>query len=196
MKSPLQKWWRRLDEQRAVWAIRWIFYGRPHQVGMQIEQMARAEIHFPIMDAGFAGGNLIVRGVAAGAFVSGYELAYGIGDDPTAWFPISRSENRQVLGDSLGIWPLTNLADTTYTLRLAVQQQNDRTVEDKIRLFLDRTPPRFGPSKALMIDGNQRSVLIEFATDDLTQAKLWWRNEHEQRLCRFTAQLSNQNASD
>src|SRR5574341_358647 len=26
-----------------------------------------------------------------------------------------------------------------------------------------------------MIDGNQRSVLIEFATDDLAQAKLWWR---------------------
>jgi subtilisin family serine protease len=145
---------------------------------LQLEQVARAEIHFPNMDAGFAGGHLAIRGTALGAFVTGYELAYGIGDDPTEWVLINRTENRQALADSLGVWPLENLADTTYTLRLAVEQQNGRRVEDKIRIFLDRTPPRFGPvTMTSMIDGNLHSMLIEFTTDDLCQAILWWRTK-------------------
>jgi subtilisin family serine protease len=155
------------------------FYGAGRldaAAALQIAQAARAEILFPNMAAGFAGGDLIIRGTAIGAYVTSYELAYGLGDDPTEWFRISRSENRQVLNDSLGIWPLANLPDTTYTLRLSVQQQNGRSVEDKIRLFRDSTPPRFSPVKMTpMIDGNLHSVLIEFATDDLAQAVLWWR---------------------
>ncbi|MGH7595459.1 MAG: S8 family serine peptidase [bacterium] len=155
------------------------FYGAGRldaAAALQTEQAARAEIHFPGMDAGFAGGDLMIRGTAIGAYVTSYELAYGLGDNPTAWSRISRSENRQVLADSLGVWPLANLPDTTYTLRLFVQQQNGRSVEDKIRLFLDNKPPRFGPVKMTpLIDGNLHSVLIEFATDDLAQAALWWR---------------------
>ena len=140
------------------------FYGAGRidaAVALQTEQAARAEILFPNMDAGFAGGNLIIRGTALGAYVIGYELAYGFGDDPGEWSRISRSENRQVLDDSLGVWPLADLPDTTYTLRLSVQQQNGRRVEDKIRIFRDSTPPRFGPVKMTpMIDGNLHSVLI------------------------------------
>jgi subtilisin family serine protease len=155
------------------------FYGAGRldaAAALQVEQTARAEILFPNVDAGFPGGELAIRGTAIGAFVTGYELAYGVGDDPTSWSRISRSENRQVLAGALGVWPLANLPDTTYMLRLSVQQQNGRGVEDKIRLFLDRTPPRFGPVKMLpMIDGNLHSVLIEFTTDDLAQAVLWWR---------------------
>lgn len=139
-------------------------------------RLARAEIHFPNMDAGFSGGNVIIRGTALGAFVRRYELAYGTGDDPLEWSPISRSTNRQVLGDSLGVWALQNLPDTSYTLRLAVEQQNGQSVEDKVRIFFDRTPPQFGAVKMTpMLDGALHSVLIEFSTDDLCQATLWWR---------------------
>jgi subtilisin family serine protease len=155
------------------------FYGAGRidaAAALQTEQAARAEILFPNMDAGFAGGDLLIRGTAIGAYVTSYELSYGIGDDPVDWSRISRSENRQVLDDSLGVWPLVNLPDTTYTLRLSVQQQNGRRVEDKIRLFRDSSPPRFGPVKMTpMIDGNLHTVLIEFTTDDLAQAVLWWR---------------------
>jgi len=155
------------------------FYGAGRidaAAALQIEQTARAEIHAPTMDAGFSGGALLIRGTALGAFVRGYELSYGLGDDPQKWTMISRTENRQVLADSLGVWPLANLPDTSYTLRLVVAQQNGRSIEDKIRIFLDRTPPRFGKVKMTpMLDGNLHSVLIEFTTDDLCQTVLWWR---------------------
>ncbi|MDZ7343181.1 MAG: S8 family serine peptidase, partial [candidate division KSB1 bacterium] len=155
------------------------FYGAGRidvAAALQIEQVTRAEIHFPTMDAGYSGGNLVIRGTAVGAFVAGYDLSYGIGDDPGDWLLISRVVNRQVLADSLGVWPLANLNDNTYTLRLSVEQQNGRRVEDKIRLFLDRTSPRINAIKTTpMIDGNLHSALVEFATDDLCQAVLWWR---------------------
>jgi subtilisin family serine protease len=139
------------------------FYGAGRidaATALQIEStMTRAEIHAPAMDAGFAGGNVVIRGTALGAFVSGYELSYGIGDDPKEWLRISHSANRRVIDDSLGVWPLANLADTSYTLRLVVEQQNGRNVEDKIRLFLDHTPPRLDSVKLTpMIDGNLHSV--------------------------------------
>lgn len=157
------------------------FYGAGRidaAAALQIEQAARAEIHAPTMDAGFSSGTLLIRGTALGAFVRGYELSYGLGDDPQKWTLISRSENRQVLADSLGVWPLANLPDTSYVLRLVVVLQNGRSVEDKIRIFLDRTPPRFGKVKMTpMIDGNLHSVLIEFTTDDLCQSVLWWRTK-------------------
>jgi subtilisin family serine protease len=159
------------------------FYGAGRidaAAALQIESMmTRAEIHAPPMDAGFAGGNVVIRGTVLGAFVSGYELSYGVGDDPKEWLGISHSANRQVIDDSLGVWPLANLADTSYTLRLTVERQNGRNGEDKIRIFLDQTPPRIDKVKMTpMIDGNLHSVLIEFATDDLCQAILWWRQKN------------------
>jgi hypothetical protein len=158
------------------------FYGAGRidaAAALQIESTtARAEIHFPNMDAGFAGGALVIRGTVLGAFVKAYELAYGIGDNPRQWTRFSRSENRRVIADSLGTWALANLPDTTYTLRLVAEQQNGRNGEDKIRLFLDHTPPRLGEVRITpMIDGNLHSALIEFATDDLCQAVLWWRHK-------------------
>lgn len=146
---------------------------------LRIEQAARAEIHSPAMDAGFSGSALVIRGTVLGAFVTGYELSYGRGDDPIEWTRLNRSENRQAINDSLGFWTLTNLPDTSYTLRLTVEQQNGRHVEDKIRFFLDRTPPRFSKVKMTpMIDGNLQSVVIEFSTDDLCQAVLQWRRKN------------------
>ena len=157
------------------------FYGAGRidaAAALQIQQVIRAEIHAPAMDAGFAGGNVVIRGTALGAFMSGYELSYGVGDDPNEWMRISYSANRQVIADSLGVWTLANLADTSYTLRLMVEQQNGRSIEEKIRIFLDHTPPRFGKIKMTpMIDGIFQSVLIEFSTDDLCQAVLWWRQK-------------------
>jgi len=158
------------------------FYGAGRidaAAALQIEQAARAEIHAPAMDTGFSGTALVIRGIVLGAFVTGYELSYGRGDDPEEWTRLGRSENRQVIADSLGLWSLANLPDTSYTLRLTAEQQNGRNIEDKVRLFLDRTPPRFGKIKMTpMIDGNLHSVLIEFATDDLCQAVLQWRRKN------------------
>ncbi len=145
---------------------------------LRLEHVARAEIRAPLMDAGLPPHEnfFVIRGTAAGAFVSEYELAYGAGDEPVQWHLLNRANGRQVLDDSLGRWPLQSLSDGVYTLRLQVRQQTGPMVEDKVRIFFDRTPPQI---RALrwqdMIDGDRHSALLEFETDDVCQATLWWR---------------------
>jgi len=145
---------------------------------LQIEHLARAEIQSPRMDAGISASTreVVVRGTALGAFVSEYELSYGAGNSPTEWRTINVAANRQVLDDSLAVWPAQNLSDGAYTLRLQVRHAHGASLEDKVRVFIDRTPPRVSSLRWQdMIDGEQHSVLIEFETDDVCQAALWWR---------------------
>ena len=143
---------------------------------LQIQQVARAEILSPAMDDGFAGSQLTIRGTAIGAFLANYVIDYGFGNDPMLWLPITTVSGKQVLQDSLGEWNVANLPDSTYTLRLMVNNQNGTSTQDKVRFFLDRTPPRITDLRTTpMIDGNRHSVLIEFRTDDLTKSTLLLR---------------------
>lgn len=147
---------------------------------LQRGRAARAEIHSPAMDQGFSGlpgaEAIAVRGTALGAFLTDYELHYGAGENPSAWSLIGATSGRQALADSLGAWPLQNLPDGSYTLRLVVNQKNGPRAEDRVRVFVDRTPPVLRNLQLLpMVDGNRRSVLIAFETDDLCHATLRWR---------------------
>ncbi|MGH7494397.1 MAG: S8 family serine peptidase [bacterium] len=149
-------------------------------LALQMDRVARAEIHSPAMDAGIAAipghDHVVIRGTALGAALTRYELSYAAEDYPFEWHVINRSAGRQVLADSLGIWSLQSLPDGSYTLRLVVEHRNGPNVEDKTRVFVDRTPPHLDQLQMMpMIDGNRHSVLIAFETDDLSQATLFWR---------------------
>ena len=81
--------------------------------------------------------------------------------------------DKQVLSDSLGFLAIQNFSDTSLTIRLTAYQEGAPAVEDKIRIFLDKTPPKMSELQITnMIDGNLHSVLIEFATDDLCRATI------------------------
>lgn len=145
---------------------------------LQTEHNARAEITSPRMDAGLsnAARDFTVRGSALGAFMTEYELAYGTGSDPAQWRAINTVARHQVFDDVLGVWPVQNLGEGVYTLRLQVRQNNGPTLEDKVRVALDRTPPRIRAVHAQpMLEGARAVALIEFETDDVCQATLWWR---------------------
>ncbi len=145
---------------------------------LQIEQSARAEISSPSMDEGVPAlaREIEVRGTALGAFATEYELAYGTGTAPAQWRSIIINSNRQVLHDVLGMWPVQNLGEGVYTLRLQVRQSHGPVIEDKVRVLLDRTLPQIRAVRwQPMLDAAQHTALIEFETDDVCQATLWWR---------------------
>lgn len=155
------------------------FYGAGRidaYAALQVQQASRAGILTPAMDDGFSGSRLTIRGTATGAFMASYAIDYGFGGDPSLWLPVAAVPGRQVVDDSLGEWNVADLPDTTYTLRLTINNQNGTRVQDKVRVFLDRTPPRIsGVRTTAMIDGNRHSVLIEFRTDDLSNSAVLWR---------------------
>jgi len=143
---------------------------------LEISDAPTARILSPRMDEGFSSGPIPIRGTAAWVQLREYHLDYGVGVNPKAWVEIQRGIKRQVIDDSLGVWNLEGLADTTYTLRLRLLGYDGSSVEDKVVILLDRTAPRISDVRIYeMIDGDDYSALVEFSTDDLCHAAIWFR---------------------
>ncbi|MDZ7261988.1 MAG: VCBS repeat-containing protein, partial [candidate division KSB1 bacterium] len=85
-------------------------------------------------------------------------------------------QNRQVVKDSLCTWNVSQLEDTSYTLRLKLFNKDGSSTEDKVRVFIDHSPPGISFMKQTeMLDGYRYSVLLEFNTNDLCQASIFYR---------------------
>ncbi len=155
------------------------FYGSglPDLVdALQIQQAGTVSLISPSMDAGFAGEEIAVIATATSAFSERIELSYGAGDNPETWFPVAELKNEQIVEDTLALWDVSALEDTTWTLRLQLFTRDGRVFEDKNRIILDRTAPRLSvPEHLPMLDGDHPSVLISFASDDITSARIFWR---------------------
>ncbi|MFQ5768934.1 MAG: S8 family peptidase [bacterium] len=132
----------------------------------------------PELDQGFSSGPVAIRGTAAGTFLEEFVLELGAGETPESWTEIFRQENRQIIDEPISELDISPLEDTLYTLRLKVQNEDDTFIEDKVRFFIDRTPPVI--SKVLqtaIIDGDRHSFLLEFETDDICDAAVYFRSQ-------------------
>lgn len=144
-----------------------------------INYVSQATIISPAIDQGFATSPIIIQGTASGALLEKFELFYGIGISPDQWHRISTTENRQVLADSLGSWAVDDLPDTTYLLKLKVTNRDGSAIEHNTLIFLDRTPPRLRSfEKINMLNGNTYSQLLVFESDDITQARIFYRQQN------------------
>lgn len=146
------------------------------RAALDISQHSVANLLSPQMDSGLAGGKLAIIGTASGAFLDSYSLSYGTGNNPDAWNPIALVRGRQVIEDTLAVWSLANLPDTTYALQLRINNKDGSRSEDKIRIVIDRTPPVISDLEILpMIDGDSHSALVIFRSDDTGSGFLHWR---------------------
>lgn len=145
---------------------------------LQIGYESQATITSPRLDDGVYASPVVICGTAAGALLHSYELSYGYDINPTNWFLISEVKARQVVNDSLGVWNIDLLPDSTCILRLKVINKDGSSVEHKTQIYIDRTPPKLLALKGTkMIDGNRHSQLIEFETDDITRASIFYRSK-------------------
>lgn len=143
---------------------------------LQISHVSQAVISNPVLDQGFFSDSIFVIGSASGVYLSSYELFYGMGVNPVEWISILKTENRQVINDTLGTWQIFSLPDTSYILRLQINNSDGSVTEHRTRIFIDRTAPTLlSLTKIKMLDGYSHSQLIEFATDDLTNASIHYR---------------------
>lgn len=146
---------------------------------LALEDLPIARIQFPRMDQGFSAENIKIIGTAAGALLDYYELSYGVGENPDEYIALCMRKNAQIVEDSLGFWDTSVLSDTIYSLCLRVYSKNLTSIEDKILISIDRTPPVISNVSLFnMIDGSRHSVLIEFLTDDVSEATLAYRLEN------------------
>lgn len=145
---------------------------------LRLEYPSTVRILSPRTDAGTNAQDVVVIGTVASPLMTGYRVMYGVGVNPQRWTDITADVPRQVIADTLCRWDVSALADTTYTLRLAALTDKGITLDDRVVLHLDRTPPVI--ESALLVpalDGPAFGVSVGFITDEATLGKVWYRLE-------------------
>ncbi|PLX30572.1 MAG: hypothetical protein C0600_08030 [Ignavibacteria bacterium] len=120
--------------------------------------------------------NIVVRGTAASPVMRGYRLQYGMGENPLRWNDLTDLVPRQAVAETLAVWDVSALADTTYTLRLAAESDKGVTLDDRVVVHIDRTPPRIvGVGLVPALEGTAYGIGVGFLTDEATLGRVWFR---------------------
>lgn len=119
---------------------------------------------------------IVVTGTAASPVMNGYRLQYGIGENPLRWRDITGFVPAQAVAETLAVWDIVSLPDTTYTLRLAAESSRGTSIDDRVVLHIDRTPPRIlGAALVPALEGAAYGIAVGFTTDEPTLGKVWYR---------------------
>ncbi len=143
---------------------------------LRLEFPTVLRITSPATDAATNAGSLVVLGTATSPVMTGYRMMYGMGANPQRWNDITPDIPAQVVADTLCVWNISALPDTTYTLRLAAVSDKGTTLDDRVVVHIDRTPPEIrGAVLVPALDGNAYGVSVGFITDEPTLGKVWYR---------------------
>lgn len=141
-----------------------------------LENPSVVRITAPRTDFATNTNSIVIRGTAASPVMRSYTLQYGIGVNPSRWYPIAERQFRQVVDEELAVWNVQQLTDTSYTIRLAAESEKGITLDDRIVIQIDRTPPRFrGALLVPAVEGASFGIAAGFTTDDATLGKVWYR---------------------
>lgn len=140
---------------------------------------AQTELHFPEHNDGLQGNQPVpVVGTALDPNFQDYALYYAEGTRnldvrPNPWRSITEPVQRRAHRDTLGTWDVTALDEGAYTLRLVTTLEDGRTVEDRRRVVIDRTPPEADIQflGAGRIEGHW-GILADVAVDDTVQSRM------------------------
>ncbi len=134
------------------------------------------QIHYPPPGTSLADDRIPVIITAKNPVLRGLSIQYGIGEDPYYWETVVRDYSYQVIEDSITSIDLSKFADTTMVIRLLIEDWHGRQDEFRSPIFIDRSPPvMYNLGIQDILDGQRNGVLIEFETDDLVQAELYYR---------------------
>ncbi len=138
------------------------------------------EITSPTFNGGLRGDEPVpVVGSALNPSFESYTVFYAPGtqdfdERPDPWISITDSPiETPVRSDTLAVWDVTTIPEGEYTLRLVLSKRDGTTVEDRRRIYVDRTAPAINVRSARpgLIHG-QYGVLADVSTDDVTQMEM------------------------
>ena len=135
---------------------------------------ARTEIMAPDHDSGTAAAETPVIGSALDPSFASFAVYYARGTEdldrrPDPWVPITEPVAQQRNRDTLATWRTGALEEGAYTLRLVTTLQSGRTIEDRRRVYIDRSPPVITPSllQVGLVKGGY-GLVADVETDDVT----------------------------
>ena len=78
---------------------------------------------------------LNIKGSVLSPLLDTYSLSYGAGFNPQEWIPINEN-SIQIKNSTIGVLQLSNLEDTTYTLRIRANLRNGRIIEKRLNFSI------------------------------------------------------------
>jgi subtilisin family serine protease len=144
---------------------------------LRSQSQSNVQISSPWLDDGFSKGPIEIRGSAWTSTFSSYALYHGLGQNPQEWSSIVAEQTRPVIDNLLGTWQSIPAKDSSYTIRLVVNNDDGSSQESLVRVLLDRTPPDISQVELWpMLDGDHHSVLIQYHTSDLCEGAVFYRS--------------------
>lgn len=138
------------------------------------------KINHPRQDFATLKDTLTINATVLSPLFSFYELDYGVGLNPSNWISLIEQGSNQFSNDSIFTINLTSLPDTVYCVRLVVNLNNGRTLEERSNFFISRNPPlaeliSTGPA----FYGDKTTILASIYTDEPTITRMYYRKTGE-----------------
>lgn len=105
---------------------------------------ARVAIDAPEMDGGVTGTRapVVVTALDPAFATLRVDVSPGVAE-PFTWRALAPARDVPALRDTVAFWNLDGLSEDVYTLRLVVARRDGATVEDRVRVRVDQSAPRF-----------------------------------------------------
>ena len=119
-------------------------------------------------EGGAVRGTVTITGTAAGVAFAYYTVEFGAGTNPAAWVQIRRSTD-PVTNGTLATWDTTELEDGEYVIRLTVVDTYGSSIEVRVSVLVDNTPPVI--RDLLPVEGDfvpPRPTISAILTDNLS----------------------------
>ncbi len=134
----------------------------------------------PLPNSSTADDTIWITGSAVHPDVRKVILEYGFGINPASWIGIGNWPTRQVFDDTIGFVNTKSMSDTSLTIRLYMNLTTGKTIEQRVAVKIDRTPPVIqNIEQTSLYDGSVSAQLITFATDEITTSRIYLRKYND-----------------
>ncbi|MFA5405136.1 MAG: S8 family serine peptidase [Ignavibacteria bacterium] len=115
-----------------------------------------------------------------------YSIYYGVGENPFNFIPLVSNINSQILKDTAYKWNLSNLPDTSITLRLAINSNTGKTIEHRLIFYYNRRVSSIlDLAYGEIIDEDNYSELITFSTKYKSIGKIYYKRKNVSESYKF-----------
>ena len=134
------------------------------------------KFNFPFMDYATNKDSLVINATVLSSYFINYRLEIGSGYIPKDWTTLIETGLNQFTAKDIYTLNLSNYNDGSYSLRLIVNANNGRTLEERVMFHIMRTAPKVVEvGLGSMYYGDRSTIAGEFYTNQSSTMKMFYR---------------------
>jgi len=145
---------------------------------LQVLAPAVIKFNYPPQDYSTQYDTVAVYATIMSPYFKNYEFSYGIGVDPTTFYPMLQGQVSQISNKLIFTLDLSAISDTTITLRLLMNQTNGSTLEERINVHHIKSSPKILYYSIFpAYYGDKPTIIAETYSAEKGLAKLYYREK-------------------